>query len=138
MIFCRFSMEFFTFGNILYLYRNLKDKKLKTQIARQFGIKKVHIFENFMQTTIFVRNISAHGNVLYDCNTSKKIEQFPLIDFENEDRHNLKSSIKVIFYLLGIISQKDREKYEKKFNHYIVKAIQDNEKVNRILRNKVF
>ena len=92
------------------MYRNLKDKKLKTQIARQFGIKKVHIFENFMQTTIFVRNISAHGNVLYDCNTSKKIEQFPLIDFENEDRHNLKSSIKVIFYLLGIISQKDREK----------------------------
>ncbi|WP_372473344.1 Abi family protein [Capnocytophaga sp. ARDL2] len=128
------TLEFFTFGNIVYLYKNLKNKELKAKIAKEFGIKKVHIFENFIQTTIFIRNISAHGNILYDCNTSKRIEKFPLIDFENEDRHNLKSCIKVIFYLLGTFAPESRIMYEKKFGSYISKIIDNNDVIKQILK----
>lgn len=52
----------------------------------------------------------------------------------NEDRHNLKSCIKVIFYLLGTFAPESRIMYEKKFGSYISKIIDNNDVIKQILK----
>ena len=98
------TLEFLTFGSIEKIYHSLKDENLKKQIANLYGIKKVKIFQNFLKTIIFIRNICAHSGILFDSNTPKEIDTTPLITFNNNNRHSLDSSIKVILYFLGIIS----------------------------------
>ena len=99
------TLEFLTFGSIYTIYYSLKEEDLKKQISNLYGIKKVKIFQNFLKTIIFIRNICAHSGILFDSNTPKGIETTPLITFNNNDRHSLDSSIKVILYFLDKISQ---------------------------------
>jgi abortive infection bacteriophage resistance protein len=98
------TLEFLTFGTIYTIYHSLKDEELKTKIANLYGIKKVKVFENFLKTVIFIRNICAHSGILFDSNTPKEIETTPLIAFNNNNRHSLDSSMKVILYFLEKIS----------------------------------
>ena len=99
------TLEFLTFGTIYTIYYSLKDESLKKQIAGKYGIKKVKVFENFLKTIIFIRNICAHSGILFDSNTPKEIETTPLITFNNNNRHSLDSSIRVILYFLETISK---------------------------------
>lgn len=99
------TLEFLTFGTIEKIYFSLKDEELKEKIAKLYGIKKVEIFQNFLKTVIFIRNICAHSGILFDSNTPKGIKVTPLIKFNNNNRHSLDSSIKVILFFLEIISK---------------------------------
>ncbi len=98
------TLEFLTFGTIEKIYFSLKEDHLKMQIANLYGVKKIKVFQNFLKTVIFIRNICAHSGILFDSNTPKEIETTPLIVFNNNNRHSLDSSIKVILYFLGTIS----------------------------------
>ena len=99
------TLEFLTFGTIEKIYFSLKEDDLKLKIANLYGIKKVKVFQNFLKTVIFIRNICAHSGILFDSNTPKEIETTPLILFNKNNRHSLDSSIKVILYFLGTISE---------------------------------
>lgn len=106
------TLEFLTFGTIEKIYFSLKDENLKKQIANLYGIKKVNVFQNFLKTLIFVRNICAHSGILFDSNTPKEIVTTPLIKFNNNNRHSIDSSIKVILYFLEIISKNRKNSIE--------------------------
>lgn len=106
------TLEFLTFGSIEKIYFSLKDEDLKKDIANLYGVKKVKVFQNFLKTVIFIRNICAHSGILFDSNTPKEIETTPLIKFNNNNRHSLDSSIKVILYFLGTISQNRKNSIE--------------------------
>ncbi len=83
------TLEYFTFGNILNIYRNLKDFNIRERIASEFGIIKLDKFMNFMETVILVRNNSAHGDLLFDLKAPKGISVIPGIKFHNSDRSSL-------------------------------------------------
>lgn len=129
------TLEFFTFGTILNIYRNLKDDSIKTRISESFGIKNIKKFINLIETIILIRNSCAHGDVLFDFNTPKGISVIPQIDLNN-DRNSIYSCIKVIYYFLGTIS--DNRKVE--MHHRITKIFEsfdDNENIKGIIKNSI-
>lgn len=130
------TLEFLTFGTIYTIYYSLKDEDLKRHIANSYGVKKVKVFENFLKTVIFIRNICAHSGILFDSNTPKEIDTTPLITFNNNNRHSLDSSIKVILYFLETISKSRKNIIEKEiitlFNNY-----SNNPIIQRIIIEKI-
>ena len=98
------TLEFFTFGIILNIYRNLKEDDIKKQISNSFEIERVKKFTNFLETIVLIRNLCAHGDVLFDFKTPKGISVIPHIKLNN-DRNSIGSCIKVIDYFLGVISK---------------------------------
>lgn len=109
------TLEFFTFGTILKVYKGLKDIELKKQISSSYGIKKYYILENFIDAVVYVRNMCSHGGVLYDITTPKGIKNVP--GFDNGcDRHSLQRAINVIYYLLSHISLNRKNELESGVN----------------------
>lgn len=98
------TLEFLTFGSVVTLFLSLQNLDLKRSIAKQYNIKSMNVFENFLLTMLFIRNICAHSDLLFDSNTPKEIATTPILNFNNNNRHSLDSSIKVICYFLRQIS----------------------------------
>lgn len=98
------TVEFMTFGAVIILFTNLIDDKIKGKIALSYGIKKVHIFINYLNVICSIRNICAHGSVLYDLALEKGIYNGPAKCDKNDNRHNLTGAIEVIKYFLNVIS----------------------------------
>lgn len=130
------TLEFLTFGTIFTIYFSLKDEELKKRIANVYGIRRVRVFENFLKTVIFIRNLCAHSGILFDSNTPKEINTTPLITFNNNNRHSLDSSIKVILYFLEKISTSRKKIIEDEIialfdNHF------DNPILRKIINDKI-
>jgi len=129
------TLEFFTFGTILNIYRNLKDDNIKTRISESFGIKNIRKFINLIETIILIRNICAHGDVLFDFNTPKGISVLPQIDLNN-DRNSIYSCIKVIYYFLGTISDNRKVEMHNRITE-IFESFDDNENIKGIIKNSI-
>lgn len=99
------TLEFLTFGSVIKLYLSLYNKELQKTIAQVYDIKSLSVFENYLSTILFIRNICAHSDLLFDSNTPKGIKSTPLLNIEDNKRHCLSSSIKVIQLFLSKISK---------------------------------
>lgn len=129
------TLEFFTFGAILKVFKSLNDTPLKEKIAGLYGIKNLQKFINLMETIVYVRNVCAHGGVLFDLKLPKSISAIPDINFNSQNRCSLDDSIKVVLFILGKISDNRKEEIEtqlddlflKHFNNEIVKDIIEQE-----------
>ena len=97
------TLEFMTFGAVLKLYENLRDKEDKIHIANKFGVRQIVTFENYMHTIRQVRNACAHGLLLYDLQLIKAIRKGPAKSSPTE-RNNLVGALKVVKYIMGYIS----------------------------------
>jgi len=67
------TLEFFTFGTILKIFKSLLDNDIKKRIANEYGIINVDKFINLMETIVYIRNTCAHGGVLFDLKLPKGI-----------------------------------------------------------------
>lgn len=56
------TLEFLTFGSVITLFLSLQNKDLQETIASQYSIKSLKVFENFLLTLLFIRNICAHSD----------------------------------------------------------------------------
>lgn len=99
------TLEFFTFGTILKIYSSLKNEELQKIIAKIYGMKHVNKFENHFKTLIMVRNICAHGGVIFDYKTPTGISVIKELGIENNDRHSMYVILKVIVFYLSKISE---------------------------------
>lgn len=97
------TLEFMTFGAVLKLYENLKEKEDKIHIANKFGVRQIVTFENYMHTIRQVRNACAHGLLLYDMQLIKAIRKGPAKSSSSE-RNNLIGALKVVKYIMSYIS----------------------------------
>lgn len=129
-------LEFFTFGSILQVYNNLKDKQLQQKIANEYGIKSIKTCSNFFNTIRFIRNICAHSGTLYDSSIPFEIQKTSLVNFNNNNRHSLDSSIKVILYILEKISPKRKKEYQQKIRKLLEKQ-KNNAKIKKIIEEKI-
>lgn len=130
------TLEFLTFGTIEKIYISLKEDDLKIKIANQYGIKKTKVFHNFLKTIIYIRNICAHSGILFDSNTPKEIATTSLITFNNNNRHSLDSSIKVILYFLGIISNSRKAIIENEIEALFTNFL-ENVVIQKIITEKI-
>lgn len=125
------TLEFFSFGVILKIFKNLNDEEIKSRISNMYGINNLSKFTSLMDTLIFLRNTCAHCGVLFDLKLPKGISKIPDLDFNNNDRMSLDSSIKVVLYILGKISEGRKQEmkqdintiFEKYRNHQILRGI---------------
>lgn len=129
------TLEFFTFGVILKIFKNLHDSDIQERITNIYGIKNFQKFVSLMETLVLLRNTCAHGGVLFDLKIPRGISKIPDIVFNNNDRMSLDSSIKVVSFFLQKISNDRKcemesliiEKFEKYRNNAFVKNIIENE-----------
>lgn len=98
------TMEHMTLGSILTLYINLKSVQDKREISLHFGVNQTSVFENYMEVIRCIRNICAHGSVLYDTRMYHLIKSGPAGKMSTDESYSLGGAIKVIAYLIGRIS----------------------------------
>ena len=120
------TLEFFSFGTILKIYKNLKDNEIKERISLFYGVKNIQKFINFMETVVLLRNNCAHCDVLFDFKTAKGISLIPELNFNNNDRHSLDSSLRVLLFILNSVSQSRKNDCEKELIDVFVKHDKNN------------
>lgn len=130
------TLEFFTFGTIYNIYLHLKDEAIKDRISNSFGVISNRKFKSLIESTLLIRNICAHGDVLFDFKAPKGIAIIPDIDFNNNDRNSLDSCIKVISYFLGKISINRKEEMRLSILK-VFKEVEDNENLKRIVTETI-
>lgn len=122
-----------TFGGCLKLFKCVKDTEVKEKIASSYKLKCLNVFNNFIQSVIYVRNICSHGGILYNLSQPKWTSKIPnnnKLLFVN--RHSLDASIKVIRYLLSQISVNREAEMNKKLENLIT-----NFKINLAIKNSI-
>jgi len=98
------TLEFLTFGGILTIYKHIKDDSLKEDISRFYGIQNVKVFESYFKSIVDIRNVCAHGGVLFDFNLPLSIKTGPALKIENSNKNVLYSAVQVIIFILEKIS----------------------------------
>lgn len=98
------TLEYMTFGDILYLYSCLKDRTLKETISLYYNIKNVEVFESYMGTLRVMRNLCAHGHNIYDLKLQKRIRKGPIAELKGNRLHDLTGGLLVLTYILNSIS----------------------------------
>jgi conserved hypothetical phage abiD protein len=127
------TLEFFTFGSIINIYKHLKDSNLKLKIASKYNIKSPNTLYNFLETIRVIRNISAHGGTFYDCHI-KAVQKTSLVPFEQKDKQAPYTAIKVILFFLKQISETRHSEYEEEIKKIFDKHKQ-NDKIYNIIVN---
>ena len=97
------TLEFMTFGAVLKLYENLKEKEDKIHIANKFGVRQVVTFENYMHSIRHIRNACAHGLLLYDMKLPQGVRKGPA-GRDPKERYNIIGALRVVKYMMEIIS----------------------------------
>lgn len=98
------TIEFMTLGSVSILYKSLRDSNLKEEISAHFSVNNVSVFENYIETVLTIRNICAHGGVLFDISMAKSIKRGPAGRMEDQNHHNLNGAFQVIHYMLNQVS----------------------------------
>ena len=130
------TLEFFTFGVVLKIFKNLHDNYIKERISNIYGVKNMNKFISLIETLVLLRNTCAHGGVLFDLKIPKGISKIPEIEFNNNDRMSLDSSIKVVLYFLQKISNDRKCDLEKSINE-IFEKYRNNGFVKRIIEGDI-
>mgnify|MGYP000583106347 CR=1 FL=1 len=129
------TVEYFTFGTVFKIYDSLNDADIKERISKCYQMYDVDKFINFMKNIIFLRNICAHGGVLYDLNLGRGFSKTHQISYSSRNTHSLDAACKVISFLLESISENRKNDFENQLN-IILKRYFENEKVKSIIQSK--
>ena len=126
------TCEYMTFGSVLNLYKALKDRRIKIDIANHYGIRYIEVLENYMEIVRELRNYCAHGNVLYDFVPFKYIRRGPANIRGAVNFRSLYGSISVVLYLLKQVSENRYNDMKEEVNA-LIERYSANTKVREIL-----
>ena len=98
------TIEFMTLGGFVSLYTSLNNDDLKLTIASKYNLKRVEVFENYINLILDIRNTCAHGNILYDFTPIKSIRKGPALMLDVAHNQNLRGVYKIIEYMVKQIS----------------------------------
>ncbi len=125
-----------TFGGCLKLFRSVKDIAVKEKIANAYKLRSLGVFDNFIQSVVYVRNMCSHGGVLYDLTQPKGISKIPSDKYLFNNRQSLDASIKVIRYLLAQISVNREVEMDKKLAD-LFGQFKSNTVIKNVIRQKI-
>lgn len=128
------TLEFMTLGEMVHLFKAVKNNSLKLKIANEFGIKTLVTFESYLTLITNLRNTCAHGNVLYDFTPEKSIRKGPAMMKGIGNNQNLNGALRVVLFLMKQISEKRHNELLEEIDNLIAKYYQ-NKKVKDILDN---
>jgi abortive infection bacteriophage resistance protein len=128
------SLEFFTFGTIHKIFKNLKDNSLKQQISLQYDVRNVGVFENYFRAIVELRNLCAHGSTLFDYKLAYPLRNGIALTINEKNRNKIYSVIKILHFILQKVSSNRAEEMENEINALIEK-ISNNQNVNSLIKN---
>lgn len=117
------TIEFMTFGAVIKLYEALKDDEIKEKIAQRYQIENVAVFRNYMQTICSIRNICAHGAVLFDLSLPRSVKRGPSGKMSSQARHSLNGVLAVILYVMEQISRNRADELRKALSELFTTAM---------------
>lgn len=105
------TLEFVTLGTMCSLYEGLQDPGLKHEIAVNFGCMQQSVFSNYLEVLRDLRNICAHGGVLYSY-SPPQLRRTAGAHGRRRGGHspvprNLAGALEVICHLLGRVSERE-------------------------------
>ncbi len=106
------TLEYATLGNITALYKAINDSHQREAIASFYNVSNLKVFDSYLTTLKYLRNICAHGHTLFDTSLSQSIRK-GTIKLVGEDFHNIVGAIKVLDYFLRNISSNRAKDLEK-------------------------
>ena len=115
------TLEFFTFGTVLKMFQNLKDKSLKHSISLQYDIRSVEVFVNYFRAIVDLRNLCSHGSVLFDHNLSYPLRNGIALKIDDNNSKKMSSVIKILHYVLRRISSNRAKEMENEINRLFSK-----------------
>jgi abortive infection bacteriophage resistance protein len=110
------TLEFFTFGTMLNVFQNLKDKSLKQKITLQYNVRNVDVFENYFRAIVELRNLCAHGSTLFDHKMAYPLRNGIALIINDKNRNKIFSVIKILHYILQKISNNRAKDMENEIN----------------------
>lgn len=113
------SLEFFTFGTNLNIYRNLKSDDIQKRISQTFDIDNPHKFQTIIGAMVELRNACAHGDVLFDFNLPLGLPNFSVFGFVGSDRQSIFACYKVLKFLVHSISTNREQDLEKEISQLL-------------------
>jgi hypothetical protein len=117
------TIEFMTFGAVIKLYEAIKDDEIKEKIAQRYQIENVAVFRNYMQTICSIRNICAHGAVLFDLSLPRSVKRGPSGKMSSQTRHSLNGVLAVILYMMEQISRNRADELRKALSELFTTAM---------------
>jgi abortive infection bacteriophage resistance protein len=130
------TLEFFTFGTNLNLYRNLKDEEIQKRISQAFLIENPDKFQTIIGAMLELRNACAHGDVLYDFNLPLGVPNFSVFGFVGSDRQSISACYKVLKFLVESISLNRKTQLKSEVNELLDKH-KENEVIHKIIETKM-
>lgn len=116
------TIEFMTLGAVIELFMSLKDDHLKNQIAKKYHIKSTITFINYIKSIRDLRNLCAHGSVVFDMRLKMGLRKGPAtIILKEEMKTNLCGITCVIEYFLRQIDSIKAECFIGEKGHIINK-----------------
>lgn len=99
------TLEFTTLGTMCTLYSSLNSSQLRTDIAHHFGVAREEVFTQYLEIIRGLRNICAHGNVLYSYQPPHMLRG-PAMGGKEVPPRNLNGALQVVEHFLGVISER--------------------------------
>jgi abortive infection bacteriophage resistance protein len=128
------TLEFFTFGTMVNIYRNLKNNDLKQKIAACYHIRNEKTFTNYFNAIVEIRNICAHGNTLFDHTLARQLKNGPAVTVKTNNAYKPYSAIQVIAYILKSISTNRANDMQEEI-HAIFNKYKKNRAISCIINN---
>ena len=114
------TLEFMTLGTMCNLYSALNSPNLRQDVARHFGVHQESIFTDYLAVIRDLRNLCAHGNVLYSYRP-QQIRRGPAQQGKNAPQRNLCGALGVVDYFLRSISVRLLEEYRRDLDGLVSK-----------------
>ena len=130
------TLEFVTLGSLKKIFDALKDESVKDKIAKEYGIKRLDIFNNYLKAIVDIRNVCSHTRVLYDFNYEDTIKSTSICKILPEERNSLNAIIKVILYFLATISINRSNELKNEIEKLIQNNV-DNQEIANIIKEKM-
>jgi len=130
------TFEYLTLGAVITVFSNIKNEEIKKRISDCFGIRDLNKFLRLLHTVRQMRNICAHGSVLFDYRLPQSINSIPQITFNNGDRNSVDSCIKVISFFTKCVSLNRHNDIESDIS-ILFKKYEDNALIKEIITNKI-
>lgn len=99
------TLEFMTLGEIQTLFENIIRVDDQLAISKTFHVNKTQVFINYIDTVRHLRNICAHGGVLYDMRLAQSIRKGPAGHFQGKEKNSLFGTLVVTHFLLEQVSE---------------------------------
>lgn len=115
------TLEFVTLGTICNLYCALTNASLRHDIAQHFGFRHEEVFRQYLDVIRELRNLCAHGGVLYDYRMSP-LRQGPAMNGKQTPPQNLRGALNVVEYFLERISPRLYEEFRTSFHELLQKS----------------